>query len=159
MTHKRRALKAASAGLTRELRYWDTSSILRMTSGAPSHGLQNLAYIDARPQSRQIDETSCDARPDHTFGSDAAVVLLWPDSAAGRRYRRLDERTLDRLPIGLLVGSRPPVSLRLLAHHAQGGRTAIRSWKSVHRPVFAERRCWRAIRKCSELVPLELRAR
>src|SRR5215470_14043204 len=26
-------------------------------------------YIDARPQSRQIDETSCDARPDHTFGS------------------------------------------------------------------------------------------
>jgi hypothetical protein len=30
-------------------------------------------YIDARPQSRQIDETSCDARPDHTFGSDSAV--------------------------------------------------------------------------------------
>src|SRR5262249_31738324 len=29
-------------------------------------------YIDARPQSRQIDETSCDARPDHTLGSRAA---------------------------------------------------------------------------------------
>src|SRR5215467_9439686 len=37
----------------------------------PGHNtLQSEAgYIDARPQSRQIDETSCDARPDHTFGS------------------------------------------------------------------------------------------
>jgi hypothetical protein len=26
-------------------------------------------YIDARPQRRQIDENSCDARPDHTSGS------------------------------------------------------------------------------------------
>ena len=37
----------------------------------PGHNtLQSEAgYIDARPQSRQIDETSCDARPDHTNGS------------------------------------------------------------------------------------------
>src|SRR5215472_5250147 len=37
----------------------------------PGHNtLQSEAgYIDARPQSRQIDETSCDARPDHTCGS------------------------------------------------------------------------------------------
>src|SRR5262252_8909905 len=37
----------------------------------PGHNtLQSEAgYIDARPQSRQIDETSCNARPDHTFGS------------------------------------------------------------------------------------------
>src|SRR5215468_486803 len=37
----------------------------------PEHKpLQSEAgYIDARPQSRQIDETSCDARPDHTCGS------------------------------------------------------------------------------------------
>src|SRR5215813_5166095 len=39
----------------------------------PGHNkLQSEAgYIDARPQSRQIDETSCDARPDHTSGSKA----------------------------------------------------------------------------------------
>ena len=37
----------------------------------PGHNtLQSEAgYIDARPQSRQTDETSCDARPDHTNGS------------------------------------------------------------------------------------------
>src|SRR6266446_6149589 len=36
----------------------------------PEHNtLQSEAgYIDARPQSRQIDETPCDARPDHTLG-------------------------------------------------------------------------------------------
>jgi hypothetical protein len=38
--------------------------------GGPEHALQSEAgYIDARPKSRQIDETSCDARPDHTIGS------------------------------------------------------------------------------------------
>jgi hypothetical protein len=36
----------------------------------PEHNkLQSEAgYVDARPQSRQIDETSSDARPDHTYG-------------------------------------------------------------------------------------------
>src|SRR5262249_12730114 len=42
----------------------------------PEHKpLQSEAgYIDARPQSRQIDETSCDARPDHTSGSCSTVT-------------------------------------------------------------------------------------
>ena len=36
----------------------------------PEQPLQSEAgYIDARPQCRQIDKTSCDARPDHTNGS------------------------------------------------------------------------------------------
>src|SRR5215831_12599241 len=43
-----------------------------------------VGLIDARPQSRQIDETSCDARPDHTYGSKAAVPIAWP------RVRRAD---------------------------------------------------------------------
>jgi len=49
-----------------------------------------VGLIDARPQSRQIDETSCDARPDHTYGSKAAVPIAWPrvrssfDSRRGR---------------------------------------------------------------------------
>ena len=37
---------------------------------AQSKTLQSAAgYIDARPQRRQIDQTFCDARPDHTFWS------------------------------------------------------------------------------------------
>ena len=35
-------------------------------------------YIDARPQSRQIDETSCDARPDHTYGHNLPLRPLLP---------------------------------------------------------------------------------
>jgi hypothetical protein len=34
-------------------------------------------YIDARPQSRQIDETSCDARPDHTLGQWLPLRRRW----------------------------------------------------------------------------------
>src|SRR5215831_14141014 len=49
----------------------------------PGHNkLQSEAgYIDARPQSRQIDETSCDARPDHTSGSSSTVVHDRPDDS------------------------------------------------------------------------------
>src|SRR6516162_6773290 len=35
-------------------------------------------YIDARPYC-QIDETSCTARPDHTFGSIASIRTRSPD--------------------------------------------------------------------------------
>jgi hypothetical protein len=40
----------------------------RLTTKAP----YKAGYIDARPYVRQIDEISCDARPDHTSGSGAA---------------------------------------------------------------------------------------
>ena len=70
-------------------------------------------YIDARPQSRQIDETSCDARPDHTYGSFAidrwALKIAscpqctesdgWPSQRrpprwATRRHMRCSKRAL-----------------------------------------------------------------
>src|SRR5262249_49157658 len=54
---------------------WKTNENARalIIHDGPEHKpLQSEAgYIDARPQSRQIDETSCDARPDHTSGSRA----------------------------------------------------------------------------------------
>jgi hypothetical protein len=57
--------------------------------GGPEHTLQSEAgYIDARPKSRQIDQTSCDARPDHTIGSIAAAELR-----GQRRQVLLNKRT------------------------------------------------------------------
>src|SRR5262245_28647355 len=52
---------------------------------ARSTTLQSEAgYIDARPQSRQIDETSCDARPDHTLGSSSSVTTYRGDSGSAK---------------------------------------------------------------------------
>jgi len=50
--------------------------------GPEHNALQSEAgYIDARPQSRQIVDTSCDARPDHTIGS------ITPDQVLGCHFR------------------------------------------------------------------------
>jgi hypothetical protein len=52
---------------------------------ARSTTLQSKAgYIDARPYIRQIGEISCDARPDHTFGSKPAYPLSSRMSAFAR---------------------------------------------------------------------------
>jgi len=53
-------------------------TILDFGAGNGAHRNQvsksEAGYIDARPQSRQIDETSCDPRPSHTYGSFAMIV-------------------------------------------------------------------------------------
>src|SRR5258708_4461407 len=48
--------------------------------GGPEQKLQSEAgYIDARPQTDSSTKTSCNARPDHTFGSKATLrkVRFW----------------------------------------------------------------------------------
>jgi hypothetical protein len=45
--------------------------------GGPEQKLQSEAgYIDARPQTDSSTKTSCNARPDHTFGSEAVIRAL-----------------------------------------------------------------------------------
>ena len=67
-------------------------------------------YIDARPQSRQIDEISCDARPDHTLGQ-----------TRSRRHRlarqqHLNDRTRWRAAVASGAGQeRTTVSVSLPA--------------------------------------------
>jgi Asp-tRNA(Asn)/Glu-tRNA(Gln) amidotransferase A subunit family amidase len=66
----------------------------------PEQPLQSEAgYIDARPQRRQIDEFSCDARPDHTSGSDSALpsALRWRSRAVDPIVRARLEGARDFL--------------------------------------------------------------
>src|SRR5258708_31098639 len=45
--------------------------------GGPEQKLQSEAgYIDARPQTDSSTKTSCNARPDHTFGSKTEMAAL-----------------------------------------------------------------------------------
>src|SRR5260370_2815260 len=66
--------------------------------GGPEQKLQSEAgYIDARPQTDSSTKTSCNARPDHTFGSKCHMtqrprhVLLAPitDSVSTMRWSYL----------------------------------------------------------------------
>src|SRR5258708_5110540 len=74
--------------------------------GGPEQKLQSEAgYIDARPQTDSSTKTSCNARPDHTFGSFSTElgcprhVRFGPDS--GRRAdmpaRQLRARSVHRV--------------------------------------------------------------
>src|SRR4051812_32877869 len=50
----------------------------------PEHNtLQSEADTLMQDRICQVDETSCNARPDHTFGSEAAVEAIFFSSASG----------------------------------------------------------------------------
>ena len=44
-------------------------ALISMMVGSHNELQSETGYIDARPHIRQIEETSCNARPDHTLGS------------------------------------------------------------------------------------------
>src|SRR5215510_8285629 len=91
-------------------------------------------YIDARPQSRQIDESSCDARPDHvsdhgrcatSYHAELTDFLMW------RTQARRDDRT-------------PPRGFRLARSNTQsdtngmpGTMTATRARTALTIPTIA----------------------
>jgi len=55
-------------------------------------------YIDARPPTANSSKTSCNARPDHTFGSFADVSSLW---RLGRLYPS-NRTSVNRLAMSAL---------------------------------------------------------
>ena len=93
---------------------------------ARSTALQHKAgYIDARPPTASSSKSSCYARPDHTFGSNASVELSWhvgftPDLG---RMVATQEPTLRAINRSWLILS------KLARHNANEGGT--RPWLAV----------------------------
>src|ERR1700682_4424556 len=82
--------------------------------GGPEQKLQSEAgYIDARPQTDSSTKTSCNARPDHTFGSNSEVgplerhVRSTPNSRRRRTTAPCPGCAIDR-DRGEPRGSAPP---------------------------------------------------
>src|ERR1700682_2406230 len=72
--------------------------------GGPEQKLQSEAgYIDARPQTDSSTKTSCNARPDHTFGSKAVLGAFLNDVRFSPTNRHPRSEALG--PISAIAGS------------------------------------------------------
>src|SRR5215475_7578718 len=97
--------------------------------GPELNTLQSAAgYIDARPQSRQIDGTSCDVRPYHTSGSLTDLSRQVDDQQGFRAPVVLDNclcrvlGVLERVEFGLLTDC---LNLSMVISFLVQGRTKM----------------------------------
>src|SRR5215831_10411950 len=110
-------------------------ALISMMARSTNRSKSEAGYIDARPQSPQIDETSCDARPDHTFGSRAALPTV---RSAGPELPQFRKRTDEACH----SGSRPQAAVCAAAEGATILSSRARDRRSLGFRLFVHTKKW-----------------